>query len=93
MDEAWQHMTVLNVEVVMGTEHICGNHRRVETLMLLEIRPVRCKHSFTHNSYWDDDSVNSIQIFEFQPVINIKHSLCIGIAKVRLMRRTVMDLV
>ncbi len=39
MYEAWQHMTILNAEVVIGTEHIGGNHSCIASPVLLEIRP------------------------------------------------------
>lgn len=47
VDEAWQHMTILNAEVVVRTKHISGNHSCVAAPMLLEIRPVKHTHSLS----------------------------------------------
>lgn len=95
--EAWQHMTVLDTEVIMRTKHVRGNHSSIATPMLLEIRPVKHTHSFTDNSYSCDEFTKTCYstkpTTEFPPVMNINHSLCVGIAKVRLMRWTIMDLV
>lgn len=50
--EAWQHMTVLYTEVVVGTKHIGGNHSCIAMPVLFEIRPVKHTHSIKHNT-WD----------------------------------------
>ncbi len=93
-------MTVLDAEVIVGTKHIGGNHGSIATAMLLEIRPVKHTHSFTDSSVQTIRVINSLNKLQyktnnldFPPVMNINHSLCVGIAKVRLMRWTVMDLV
>lgn len=91
--EAWQHMTIINAKVVMRSKHISGNHSCIATPVLLEIRPVKHTHTLTDSSY-SCDIVNLLlkKTAEFLPVMNVNHSLCIGIAKVWLMRWAVMDL-
>jgi len=95
--EAWQHMTVFNAEVVVRTKHISGNHSRMATTMLLEICPVEHRFFFTDDAF--SRNIGNIlnrftaQSHQYPPVMNIKHSLCISIAKVRLMRWSVVDLV
>lgn len=91
--EAWQHVTIFNIKVIMRSKHICGNHSCVTMTVLLEIRPVKHTHKHTE-SYFSYYWVNlHATRMELSPVTDINHSLCIGIAKVWLMRWTVMDLV
>ena len=39
--EAGQDMTVLDVEIVMRTEHVSGNDSSVAAAVLLDIRPAK----------------------------------------------------
>lgn len=39
--EAWQHVAILNAEVVIGTKHIGGDHRGKVTAILLEVGSVK----------------------------------------------------
>lgn len=39
--EAWQHMAILNAEVVMRPKHIGGDHGGIATAVLLKVGPVK----------------------------------------------------
>lgn len=39
--KAWQHMAILNAEVVMRTKHVGGDHRGIATAILLEVGPAK----------------------------------------------------
>lgn len=91
--EAWKHMTILNAEVVMRTKHICRNHSCIAVPMLLEVRPVKRTHCLlTSITRTETFTYKHVTTSNHTPVLNINHSLCIGIAIVWLMGWTVMDL-
>lgn len=50
VDEAWQHVAVIDAEVVMGTEHVGGDHRCIAAAVLLEIGPVQHRCSVSGRS-------------------------------------------
>lgn len=39
--KSWENMAILNVEVVMGTKHVCGDNSSVSSTILFKIRPAQ----------------------------------------------------
>lgn len=74
-------MAILDAEVVMRSKHIGGNHGGVATAMLLKVGPAKD----TTVTLTSPFSVNQL-VFSPQdskvPVVDINHSLCIGVTKV-----------
>lgn len=84
--KAWQHMAILNAKVVIRTKHIGGDHRGVAPAILLKVGPAKhttvtltslCHfvNEFVHADFF---SPKDLKV----PVMDIDHSLCIGVAKV-----------
>lgn len=90
MYQAWQHVTVLDAEVVMGTKHIGGNHRGVAAAILLKVGPAR-DATVTITPPFLVHSLLSRLSSEI-PVVDVNHSLGVGVAKVGLMRRAIVHL-
>lgn len=89
--EAWQHMAILNAEVVMRPKHIGGDHGGIATAVLLKVGPA--KHtSFIQTAHVFQRETIFFFFFSTVPVMDIDHSLCIGIAIVGLMRWAIVDL-
>lgn len=84
-------MAILNAEVVMRPKHIGGDHGGIATAILFEVGPA--KHTrFMLTAHVFQRETIFFFFLSTVPVMDINHSLCIGIAKVGLMRWAIVDL-
>lgn len=67
--EAWQHMAILNAEVVMRPKHIGGDHGGIATAVLLKVGPTK-----THTGF-----IQTAHVFQRQTIFFFfKYSTCYG---------------
>ena len=81
MDQARQHMAIFNVEIILRTKDIGWNNRRIVHTVLNRVAPTD-----------KIDSSERMNSSRRSLVENVNHPFCIGIAKVRFVRGSAMNL-
>ena len=77
VNESWNDVAVLQIEVVVGTVDVCGDHTGEHAAILLMVCPNAC---------WDDRRhlfiTNSLLVTVAVLVLDINQSLSISVAEV-----------
>ena len=71
-------MTIFQIEIIKRAENVSRNNTGESITKLIV-------HTSKYKKY------ETISLISYLLILNVNHSFCIGVAKVRLMRRSVMD--